>query len=675
VRTKWTSLALATVLLVGVAVSTASNAQQPTSIVKRFEQVAISPDGSSVAWVEYNGGGEIFVQPLSGGSPRRISAGQDASENNVAWSPDSKQIAFLSDAAGRGQPQLYVANVASGKTRKLTELKGYLALPRWSPDGKTIALLFTENAPRRAGPLVPMTPDAGVVGKHIYEQRITTVDLASDAVRQVSPADMYVYEYDWSPDSKSFVATAAHGSGDNNWWIAQLYTMPAAGGAMQSIYKPAQQIAVPRWSPDGKTIAFISGLMSDQSVIGGDVFVVPSNGGEARDLTPNMHASASWLTWTGTGILFTENINGDAGIARVDLDGAPQQLWKGAESISGSPDVYGMTMSASADGTRTALMRESFEKPAEVWAGEIGKWHQLTNVNASAKRIWGSARSIEWNNEGLHVQGWLLEPQNYNPSGGYALIVYVHGGPASACTAGWPSPAMASLAASGYFVLCPNPRGSFGQGEAFTRGNVKDFGGGDFRDIMAGVDKVLADYHNIDPQRLGITGHSYGGYMTMWAVTQTHRFKAAVAGAGLSDWLSYYGENDIDQWMIPYFGASVYDDPAVYAKSSPINFVKNVKTPTLILVGDRDGEVPAPQSYEWYHALKTLGVPTELVVYPNEGHMISNPEHRRDMMVRTLEWFNKWLAKPQNANPPRSATSSGNPNFPAQPVQPGSARQ
>jgi dipeptidyl aminopeptidase/acylaminoacyl peptidase len=197
----------------------------------------------------------------------------------------------------------------------------------------------------------------------------------------------------------------------------------------------------------------------------------------------------------------------------------------------------------------------------------------------------------------------------------------------------------------GYFVLCPNPRGSFGQGEAFTQGNVKDFGYGDFQDIMAGVDSIAREYP-IDSKKLGIHGHSYGGYMTMWAETQTNRFSAAVSGAGLSNWTSYYGLNDIDEWMIPFFGASVYDDPKVYEKSDPIRHVKDVKTPTLIIVGDRDGEVPASQSVEWWHALKTLGVPTELVVYPNEGHAIGrDPAHAQDYTRRTIEWFAEWFAK------------------------------
>ena len=188
----------------------------------------------------------------------------------------------------------------------------------------------------------------------------------------------------------------------------------------------------------------------------------------------------------------------------------------------------------------------------------------------------------------------------------------------------------------------PNPRGSYGQGEAFTQANVKDFGYGDLRDILSGVDAAQKTAP-IDPERVGITGWSYGGYMTMWALTQTDRFKAAVAGAGLSDWLSYYGTNNIDTWMIPYFGATVYDDPAVYAKSAPITFIKSVKTPTLVLVGERDGECPAPQSFEFWHALKSLGVDTQLVVYADEGHSIRKLEHRRDIAHRIVQWFDSHM--------------------------------
>ncbi|HKV26102.1 MAG TPA: S9 family peptidase [Candidatus Acidoferrum sp.] len=624
------------------------------ALTHRFEQTAISPDGKKVAWVEdvitkrgvSTGDSAIFVQELeSAAKPKRISASpNDAihAEGSVAWSPDSKKIAFLSDAAKTGQLQLYVMEVGGvpGSARKMTQVKGFLAAPGWSPDGKTIAVLFTENATRASGPLVAETPETGVIKDSFFEQRLALIDAASGSLHQITPADIYIYEYDWAPDSRHFAVTAAPGNGDDNWFIAELYTLDADSGLMKSIYKPAVQIANPAWSADGQKIAFIGGLMSDEASVGGDIYAIPATGGDATNLTPVVKASASWLAWSPSGkILFGEYLDGDSALASLDpTSGQIAELYRESGQITAG--AWGINLSLSRDAKNSAVIRSSYGAPPEVWAGATGKWTQITQLNKNLKPGWGDAKSVHWKNGGFEVQGWLLYPRPFDANKKYPLVVQVHGGPGAAVLSEWPSSLdyTAPLAASGYFVLRPNPRGSFGQGEAFTRANVKDFGYGDFKDIMAGVDEAIK-VAPIDPERLGICGWSYGGYMTMWAVTQTHRFRAAMAGAGLSNWQSYYGENLIDQWMIPYFGKSVYDDPEVYAKSSPINFIKNAKTPTLLLVGDSDGEVPAPQSYEFWHALKTLGVETELVVYQHEGHMFSNPKHRRDVVERTLAWF------------------------------------
>jgi dipeptidyl aminopeptidase/acylaminoacyl peptidase len=349
------------------------------------------------------------------------------------------------------------------------------------------------------------------------------------------------------------------------------------------------------------------------------------------------------LVWTSADrILFGEIVDGKSGFASVSPNGGMvQKIWAGDESVSAQSSLNG---ALSRDGSVSAVIRQSASTPAELWAGPVGNWKQLTTLNAGVKPVWGEMVNFHWTNGNQRLQGWLMLPVNYTPGRTYPLIVNVHGGPSAACRTRWDSQIMGPQSAMGYFAFCPNPRGSYGQGEAFTQGNVKDFGGGDFRDIMAGVDAISKKYP-IDPHRLGIRGHSYGGYMTMWAETQTHRFAAAVAGAGLSDWLSYYGVNEIDEWMIPFFGASVYDDPAVYAKSDPMHFVKNVKTPTLILVGDRDGEVPVEQSVEWWHALKAMHVPVKFVVYPNEGHVFVKPADWQDYFLRSLEWFDEWFAK------------------------------
>ena len=614
----------------------------------RFLEAAISPDGAHVAYVEALAApnrSAIYLAPRT-----RISAGDGKAaydERSVAWSPDGKQLAFLSDREKSGQPQLYVAPAGVGTARQLTHLQGLLADPRWSPDGKRIAILFTENLPRSAGPLDPVPAESGVLQSKIFEQRLTLVDAASSAVRQLSPANLYVYEYEWAPDGRSFAAIAAPGDGDANWWTAQLHTLSAETGADRSIYKPPadRQIATPRWSPDGKSIVFIGGLMSDEGSTGGDVFEIAAAGGAARDLTPGMASSASNLNWPAKSakLYFTEHHDGGSAISQLDpATGQIERLWQGDESLNPPFEDAGISMTA--DGRSSAVIRHSFQNPPEVWTGPIGDWKAVTQENRERRAPWGEAKSLHWTNDGSRIQGWLLYPKPFDPARKYPLVVSVHGGPASSVKPSWPRPGYNPLLLSqqGYFVLMPNPRGSYGQGEKFAKANTRDFGGGDLRDILAGVDEAIRTAP-IDPNRIGITGWSYGGFMTMFAVTQTHRFRSAVAGAGIANWQSYYGQNAIDTWMIPYFGASVYDDPAVYAKMSAINFIKQVKTPTLIVVGERDGECPAPQSYEFWRALKAQGVKTEMVVYPNEGHAFHDPEHQKDVLLRMIRWFNETM--------------------------------
>ena len=601
----------------------------------------MSADGSMLAWVEIIPGKDgsaagrsaIFVKDLktAGAAARPVIDGVQSAQG-LAWSREGK-LAFVSSGDSEPQLQLYVVEKPGrGKPRKVTDVEGYLADPRWSPDGRSIALLWMPGVTHMPGPLEATVPDTGVVASEIHLQRLALVDPASAKPRVISPAGMHVYECDWSPDGKELAYLAAPGPGDDNWYIAELYAVDAQSGTVRHVLKPDMQVANVRWSPDGQSIAFIGGLMSDEGFTGGDIYSLPASGGAVHDLTPGRKSSPSWFQWTPSSkqILMTEVVSGNRAISTVDVaSGSVETLWKGEESI-----VF------SGDATTSAMIRSSWHKPQEVWAGAMGAWQQITHANDSQHAVWGEVKSVEWKNDGLSVQGWLLFPQPYDPARRYPMIVAVHGGPAGDTGPSWPRPGLPIqlLSAQGYFLFFPNPRGSYGQGEQFTRGNVRDFGHGDLRDILSGVDRVVQDYP-VDDKRVGIAGWSYGGYMTMWTVTQTNRFRAAFAGAGIANLQSYYGQNSIDQWMIPYFGASVYDDPAVYAQSSPITFIKNVKTPTLIAVGERDGECPVPQSYEFWHALTTLGVKTEFVIYPGEGHSFRDPEHRRDLFERVVKWF------------------------------------
>lgn len=589
----------------------------------QFDSVAVSPDGLSIAWAEkYDQSHATVWTRVAGRAARRIEDG-----TSVSWSPDGTRIAYLSADA------LHIANAGGGHIHPITLPAGYLERPSWSPDGKRIALLYTENRTRSGGPLDPVGRQFGVIQADVPVQRVLIVNSNGGDAQVRSPSGLNIYEVSWAPDSRFLAAVAAPPPGNANWWFASLYSLDTATGSATLLLTPRMQIAEPRWSPDGARIAFIGGLMSDQGVVGGDVFEIPSGGGAAVDRTPGLPASAHSLWWTTGGIRFSAYLDG--GFALYDLRrGVPKIIWRAAENVR---------LSTSANGRAFGLIRSSFHMPPEIWLGAPGLWTKITKVNAHRKPILGEARSLHWNGGKFSVQGWLIAPRRMRPNRRYPMIVLVHGGPASARVSSWPGNMdFALLAAEGYYIFCPNPRGSFGAGEEFTRANVRDFGGGDLRDILSGVDEAIR-VAPVDPRRIGITGWSYGGYMSMWAVTQTRRFAAAVAGAGIVDWRSYYGQNQINTWMLPYFGASVYDDPAVYAKSAPIEFIKRVATPSLVLAGEYDAECPAAQSFEFWRALKTLGVTTQLVVYEGEGHNISDINHRQDILNRMAGWFGTYL--------------------------------
>src|SRR5215831_5687562 len=635
---------------------TAQNMQQLTEELGKtvlYGDVALSPDGKHVAWVQSTAAStskQTYIREISGNAPAKIVnilITGERTDFDPAWSPNSKTLAFFSSAGQQEQRQLWIVNADGSDAKKITNLNGYAARPRWSHDGKQIAFLYIEGA-GGGGPLMAAPETTGVIDTAIHNQRIAVIDIASGQLRQGSPENLHIYDFDWSPDDKTFVATAAPGPGDNNWWIAQIYTIDIDKGNARSIYKPSLQVAVPRWSPDGNSIGFIEGIMSDEGFHGGDLFTMTANGSDVMNRTPGRKASVNSFFWQAPDrILLVEYLGGGSAISELSLNNnSARTIWKGPEGIhafGNFPDFY-----LSKDGKFAAVVRDTYNSPPEVFAGSLGEWRQLTNNNAGLQANWGKAESIEWTNEGFNIQGWLVPPAKIDSGKKYPMIVLIHGGPSSLTTSEWPASfgmpraIIAALSASGYYVLLPNPRGSYGQGEDFTRANVKDFGGGDLRDDLAGVDAAIKK-HPIDANRLGVTGWSYGGYMTMWTVTQTNRFRAAVAGAGVANWQSYYGQNLIDQWMIPFFGASVYDDPAVYEKSSPIRFIKNVKTPTLVIVGERDAECPASQSYEFWHALKTLGVPTKLIIYPGEGHMFIDPKYQVDRLEQTVAWFDKYL--------------------------------
>ncbi len=314
--------------------------------------------------------------------------------HGLAWSQDGR-LAFLSDADSHGQMQLYVVDKPGhAKPRKVGNFEGYLGDPHWSPDGKSVALLRIEGITRVPGPTEATAPESGVIASKTVEQRLAIVTVATGAARSISPPDMYVYEFDWSPDSKNLAYLAAPGDGDDNWYVAQLYAIDAESGTVRHILKPPMQVANVRWSPDGTTIAFIGGLMSDEGVIGGDIYALPAQGGAPRDLTENRKSTPNWFQWSPSSkqILMGENVAGLSALTTLDgVSGSTETLWKGAES--------GLF---SGDANTSAMVRSSFSEPPEVWAGPTGKWQQITRSNDSQlgvhdapQRAWGEAKSIE----------------------------------------------------------------------------------------------------------------------------------------------------------------------------------------------------------------------------------------------------------------------------------------
>lgn len=624
--------------------------------VHDFLSVAISPDGARVASVEGDEGPagnadiqSLVIRQVSDGTARSVAlpcgAVRDCTPSGLAWSDDARRLSFILRLPGGHAHAIYTADAQTGALVRRLAFDGTLVDLKYGPGGQ-LAVLATAGATKEIGAVEAGAAQTGELGGDVHEQRLAILQHGG-TLHWASPANLFVYEYDWRPDGAGFVGTAAPGDGDNNWWVAKLYTFDAAQASAQVIYtpdSPQQQLAQPTVSPDGRSVAFIGGLMSDFGATGGEAFVLPldASASKAVDVTPGLPATVTSLGWAceGGGLLASLLAADQTQIVVLGTApsaAVPRPLVSVAEQLGGEARAVATDCRTKV----TATVHQSFTQAPEIEVGALGQWHDLTHANAG-QNVAAQVKTISWTSDGLHAQGWLLTPDPA-PSGKLGMVTDVHGGPAWANQPEFIGQGLARrLLEARYALFLPNPRGSYGQGESFTRANVKDFGYGDLRDILAGVD-AAERAAPIDDHRLGLMGWSYGGYMTMFAVTQTQRFRAAVAGAGIANWQSYYGENGIDAWMIPYFGASVYADPAVYAKSSPMSFIRQVRTPTLAVVGENDIECPAPQTEEFWHALNDLGVPTASVIYPGEGHRMRDPKHLEDFQRRTVAWFDKYL--------------------------------
>src|SRR5438874_7263851 len=416
---------------------TAQTMQQLTEQLGKtvlYGDVALSPDATHVAWVQSTAAStskQTYICETSGNASAtliKIPISRERTDFDPAWSPDSKTLAVFSSADEGKQRQLWSVNADGSGPKKLTALNGYAARPRWSHNGKQIAFLYIEGA-GGGGPLTAAPTTTGVIDTAIHNQRIAVLDFTNGQLRKVSPPDLHIYDYDWSPDDKMFAATAAPGPGDNNWWIAQIYTIESVKGNPTSIYKPWFQVAVPRWSPDGKSIAFIEGLMSDEGFHGGDLFTMSADGRDVTNRTSSRKASVNSFFWQiPDRILLVEYIGGGSAISELNpIDNSARMIWKGPEGIYAFGNFPDFALSK--DGKVAAAELGRYNSPPEVFAGALGQWRQFTNNNARLEANWGKAESIEWTNEGSTIQGWLVPPAKVEPGKKYPMVVLMHGGP------------------------------------------------------------------------------------------------------------------------------------------------------------------------------------------------------------------------------------------------------
>ncbi len=615
-----------------------------------FKSVAISPDGALVASIETNDvpvdgqpPARLVIRDRAGHATPVAPACADMTEcqpSSPVWTHDGTTLAFL--VAQGDASAIETVPRTGGQARTLLRFAGPLDTLRRGPNDR-LAVLATADASKKVGRAEAAAPIEGEVATRVDEQRIAAVD--GTTLRFVSPPDLYVYEYDWRPDG-GFVGTAAHGDGDSNWWVAGLYAF-AADRPARSLFQPGprEQLADPVVSPDGRQVAFVGGWMSDFGSTGGDAYALDLRAGATpRDLTPNLPATVTSLDWhCGPTLTATELASGET---RIAIPGG-SILHRDARTLSAG----GWNASLSCANNHAGTIAEDFSTPPEILAGTPTDLHPITSVNASAPAAPGTARSLTWTVDGHVVQGWLLQPPNAG-TGKRPLVVDVHGGPEATSEPEFPAAAsdLRAFLARGWDVLEPNYRGSYGAGEAFASASIGDLGGGDWRDVLAGVD-AAEHAAPIAEGRLAIEGASYGGYMAMWAVSQTHRFRAAMADAGVSDWLSIEGEAPQAGSDQVNFGGSVYDNPAPYLRASPITHMRGATTPTLITVGDRDLECPLPQSQEFHTALLARDVPASFVVYRDEGHGFTREADRRDRQARMIAWFARWFAAPSGVTP------------------------
>ena len=632
-------------------------------------EVALSPDGRQVVYTlreplmtdeESKMITHLYLASTAGGTPIQLTYGQH-SHSVPKWSPDGRYIAFLSTRV-KDKANLHVLRASGGEAWALTNYdKSDIAQFAWSPDGQSIAFLLAEppteekeKAKKAKNDFILWDVDFDFV--HLYRLPFVVGPRELPQVKQITRGRFHLLNFDWLPDGQTMAITHRPTPVDEDWPETRLATVPAevADEAEPHDLATLTDIALvadwggnPKVSPDGRWIACGTGEQPIRWAFANQIVLYPAAGGEPRRLAPTPDTQAGLIGWSADG----------GHVYVLESSGVSSQLW--ALPVSGEPGrpltdtpLLKGPVNANQAG-QLVFVGQDFAQPNGIYLveGETGAARPIVPVSLPSDwpdAALPQAEVVRWSApDGLEIEGIVVYPLNYQPGQRCPLVVNVHGGPAGVFSRSYlASPDrycdIVALAEHGFAVLQPNPRGSSGYGKDFRFANYGDWGGGDYRDIMAGVD-YLIERGIADPDRLGIMGWSYGGYMTSWVITQTTRFKAACVGAGVTNLLSFNGTADIPGFIPDYFKAELWDDLEPYRQHSPVFQVKGVKTPTLIQHGADDIRVPLSQGRELHNALKRQGVPVEMIIYPRQGHAVSEPRLRLDVRRRAVAWFERWI--------------------------------
>ena len=616
----------------------------------------ISPNGNLVAFViaepvdtskpDEARNSNIWIVSADGSSSPRKYAFGPKQEIMPRWSPDGKSLAFLSNRGKDDKNQVYVMSAFGGEAEALTNMKEGVNLFKWDRDSHNITFISQDSLTTEEENRIKAKDDERVLDENIKHVRLYRVNLATRAVTLLTPENESVNDFDYSPDgSKIACEIAATPKLDDVYYRSKLMVMNRDGTGRKVVSE--ESCGRIRWSPDGNQILhFIYPGKSEMYI---PELVSPS--GTQTTTFGKDYPGFIWeMEWIPNRqeilVSSQEGMQGIIGklevksrkVERVRTVDRPLSWW-------GYPN-----WSINATGEWIAFVDASTSSPLDIWIMKVdgSDAKRLTDLNSQVSSLaFGAQEKVQWKSEdGEQIEGVLVKPVGYETGKKYPLVVQIHGGPAWAWWSGWLCSAFdwaQLLASNGFAVLLPNPRGGISRGLKFAELNLSDWGGGDFKDIMAGVDYVIQK-GIADSTQLAIGGVSCGGYMTAWSVTQTNRFKAAVMYAGLSDLTSFYGTTDIPTFLRLYFENYPHGRENVYDQHSPMAFIKNVRTPTLILHGKADLRVPITQAYQFYQGLRDMGIETRFVTYPREPHGVFENAHQIDVLERVLDWYKTHVA-------------------------------